>query len=202
MRIGRRRPDVGFGSPLRRLVALALASLLLAGTLDAGLVHPCPHHDVLPGPGTQRGARHGAPGDARADRSPHDPRGRGVADDGRGDRAPDDARDGHRHATRGVRSHDAPESHPRDTRGGGSHTAREGHPHAAGHAAETHASPCTCIGDCLAGGGLSLAPAAIVRPGETPVVETTARRLDSGRGAPVRRTAYLLPYSTAPPPQR
>src|SRR5690606_29658688 len=170
MRIGRPRPEVGLGSPLRRLVALALASLLLAGTLDAGLVHPCPHHDVLPGPGTQRGARHGAPGDARADRSPHDPRGRGVADDGRGDRAPDDARDGH--------------------------------PHAAGHAAETHASPCTCIGDCLAGGGLSLAPAAIVRPGETPVVETTARRLDSGRGAPVRRTAYLLPYSTAPPPQR
>jgi hypothetical protein len=142
MRIGRPRPEVGLGSPLRRLVALALASLLLAGTLDAGLVHPCPHHDPLPGSGVHRGVHHGAPDDAR-----------------------------------------------------------DGQPHAAGHAAEAHAGACTCIGDCLAGGGLSVAPATVVRPGEAPVVETTARRLDSGRAAPVRRVAYLLPYSTAPPPR-
>lgn len=142
MRIDRRRPDAGSGSPLRRLVASVLATLLLAGTLDAGRVHPCPHHDVLPAQGTPRGVHHDAQ--------------HGGPDDGT------------------------------DT---------------AGDPGDAHAGACVCIGDCLAGGGSSFAPTAVMRPGVAPAVETTSHPSESGHAAPGRRVAYLLPYSTAPPSQ-
>lgn len=127
---------VGPAFPVRRFVVFVLTVLLLAGTLDAGLVHACPHHDALPG---QR-----ASGEAHGD-------------------------------------------------GDGLDTS--------GHPTDAHTTACTCVGDCVAGGGMPIAHTAIVRTIDAPVVEATAHPGDIGRAAPIWRPPYLLPYPNAPPPQ-
>lgn len=179
---------------LRARALLTLAALAAGGGSQAFGVHGCASHtaDAAGAYASAAGvyasaasAYASAPGGSHVPSGSHAPGGSHAPSGGH---VPG-GRQGSHHVPAAVPKSDGPAAH--------THLPAAAASDAAADPAHPQSGVCTCLGTCHGSSQETLAVAAPAAPAPEVIVGVVER--PAGRRASIRRPAFLLPYSTAPP---